>query len=159
MSIHDLTVETIGGSDRSLSDYKGKICLLVNVASECGLTPQYEGLQALHEKYSSMGLDILAFPANNFGAQEPGSNQQIQEFCTTKFSVRFELFSKISTSGEDQCELYKFLTSDESGFPGDISWNFEKFLIGRDGTVIQRFEPKTEPQSEELISAIENALT
>lgn len=157
----NFTMKSIDGEDVNLAErYAGKVVLMVNVASKCGLTPQYAQLQALHEKYSDQGLAIAGFPANNFGAQEPGSNEDIKAFCTTKYNVGFDMFAKVSVKGDDQCELYKHLTALDTRpvGPGDISWNFEKFLISRDGQVVARFAPKTKPDSEEVVKAIEAEL-
>src|SRR5262245_29490030 len=156
----DFTMKDIDGKDVPLSKYKGKVVLIVNVASKCGLTPQYEQLQQLHEKYKDKGLVILAFPANNFGSQEPGTNAEIKEFCQTKYKVGFDLFSKVSVKGDDTCELYKFLTtrSQDTRKRGDIEWNFAKFLVDRDGNLVNRFHPKVKPNEAELTKAIEEAL-
>jgi glutathione peroxidase len=153
-------MKSLAGKDVDLSKYKGKVVLMVNVASQCGLTPQYEGLEALHEKYAGEGLAILGFPANEFGKQEPGTDTEIAEFCQQNFGVKFDMFSKVVVKGEGQCPLYKFLTSKETDphFAGDISWNFEKFLIGRDGKIVKRFAPKVTPESEEVLSTIEAEL-
>lgn len=155
--VHQFTLKTIDGKDRPLSAYKGRALLLVNTASECGLTPQYEGLQKLHEKYAGRGLAVVAFPANEFGAQEPGTNEQIKTFCSMKYRVTFDLFSKIVVKGAGIHPLYKFLTS-ESGFDGDIDWNFAKFLVDKNGTVIARFPAEQDPQSSAVVGAIEKAL-
>jgi glutathione peroxidase len=159
-SVHDFTVKTIKGSDKSLADYAGKVLLVVNVASECGLTPQYEGLEKLHEEYAKKGLAVLGFPANEFGAQEPGSDAQIEQFCATKFGAKFDMFSKVAVKGEHLSPLFDWLQSTETNpqFGGPIKWNFNKFLVGKDGKVIGRFEPKVEPTSPEVKSAIESAL-
>jgi glutathione peroxidase len=151
---------SLDGKPVKLTKYKGKVVLMVNVASQCGLTPQYEALEELHEKYSDKGLAVLGFPANEFGAQEPGSDEEIAEFCTSKFDVKFDMFSKVVVKGDEQCPLYKFLTSKETDpkFAGDIKWNFEKFLLNRDGEVVARFAPKVEPDSDEVIKAIEAEL-
>lgn len=156
----DFKMKSLTGKDVDLSKYQGKVVLVVNVASKCGLTPQYEGLQGLHEKYGSKGLAILGFPANNFGKQEPGSNDEIAEFCKANYGVGFDMFSKVSVKGDDKCDLYKFLTSKETNpkFAGDITWNFEKFLIGRNGEVIQRFSPRVSPSDPKVIAAIEAEL-
>ena len=156
----EFKVKDIDGKKIDLSKYEGKVVLMVNVASKCGLTPQYEQLQALHDEYAEKGLAILGFPANNFGKQEPGTNKAIKRFCTSKYDVKFDLFAKVSVKGDDQCELYKFLTSKEDNgeFGGEIKWNFTKFLIGRDGKVISRFEPRTKPDEKKVVSAIEKAL-
>ncbi len=156
----DFEMRTIDGELQSLSQYKGDVVLIVNVASKCGNTPQYEALQALYSKYKDRGFVVLGFPANNFGGQEPGTDAEIKEFCTATYGVTFPMFSKISVIGEDQHPLYAFLTSSSSDpeFAGDIKWNFTKFLIGRNGQVIARFHYKTKPDSEEVIKAIEDAL-
>jgi glutathione peroxidase len=130
---------------------------MVNVASKCGLTPQYAGLEALHEKYGDQGLAILAFPANDFGKQEPGSNKEISEFCTSKYGVKFDMFAKTVVKGEGQSPLYQFLTK-ESKFPGPITWNFEKFVIDRNGEVVARFNPRIKPDSKEVIGKLEEEL-
>jgi len=134
--------------------------LFVNVASKCGLTPQYKGLEALYEKYKDQGFVILGFPANNFGSQEPGSNEEIKQFCTSKYDVQFPMMSKISVKGDDKHPLYKFLTEGKAGedFAGDIEWNFAKFLVDRNGNVIARFASKTTPDSPQLTAAVEKAL-
>lgn len=155
--IYGFTMKTVDGKDRPLGDYKGRVLLLVNTASLCGFTNQYDGLEELHRHYGPQGLSVLAFPANNFGAQEPGPDAGIKEFCRTKFSVSFDLFSKISVKGDDIHPLYAFLTG-ESGFNGAIPWNFTKFLVARDGSVAGRFPPTTEPLSAQLTSRIEKLL-
>jgi glutathione peroxidase len=152
---YDFTEKTIKGEDKKLADYKGHVLLVVNVASECGLTPQYTGLEALNKKYREKGLRVLGFPANEFGAQEPGSNADIAQFCTTKFSVSFDMFGKVVVKGDGIDPLFKWLTS-ETG--GEIKWNFNKFLIGKNGEILARFEPKVEPESPEVTAAIEKAL-
>lgn len=159
-SVLDFTMKDIDGREVALSKYKGKVLLIVNVASRCGMTPQYEQLQMLHEKYGAKGLAVLAFPANNFGGQEPGTNEEIKSFCSTQYGVGFDLFGKVSVKGEDACELYKFLTSKEKHekLGGEIKWNFTKFLVDRDGKVIERFEPRTKPDAPEVVKAIETAL-
>jgi len=159
-SIYDYSVRTIDGSPESLSGYKGKTVLIVNVASKCGYTPQYAGLQKLYAKYKDRGFVILGFPANNFGAQEPGTNAEIKTFCSRTYNVTFPMFSKISVKGEDKAPLYHFLTetSPNAATHGDIQWNFTKFLIGKDGKVVARFEPDVTPESAEMEKAIEAAL-
>lgn len=157
MKLHTFTLKTIDGEDKPLSDYAGRALLIVNTASECGYTPQYAGLEELHKKYSSKGLSVLAFPANEFGAQEPGSDAQIAAFCSSKFMVSFDLFSKLKAKGPGIAPLYAYLTA-ESPFPGEIAWNFTKFLAGRDGTVLARFEPDVEPTSDKVLAALEKAL-
>jgi glutathione peroxidase len=151
------TMKSIDGTDVDLGSYQGKVVLVVNVASRCGATPQYEGLQALYEKYKDKGFVVLGFPANDFGAQEPGSDDQIKEFCTSKYDVTFPMFSKITVKGADKPKLYQVLT--ETANPaGDIGWNFEKFLIGKDGKVAGRFKTRVSPDDAALVAAIEAAL-
>lgn len=154
------TMKSLDGKPVDLGKYQGKVVLMVNVASKCGLTPQYKGLEALHEKYSKDGLAVLGFPANDFGKQEPGTDAQIADFCSKNYGVKFDMFSKVVVKGDDQCDLYKYLTSKETnpGFEGDISWNFEKFLVGKDGKVVKRFSPRTKPDDPELVAAIETEL-
>ncbi|HEV3334553.1 MAG TPA: glutathione peroxidase [Bryobacteraceae bacterium] len=159
-NVHEFTLNALNGTPTPLANFKGKVMLVVNVASQCGYTPQYEGLQALYAKYKDQGFVIAGFPANNFGAQEPGTNEEIGAFCKSKYGVTFPMFSKISVKGSDKAPLYQFLT-DKSANPktgGEIQWNFTKFLVDRNGRVIQRFEPAVEPQSGELVSAVETAL-
>jgi len=153
-------VKSIDGKEVDLAKYEGKVVVIVNVASQCGLTPQYEQLQALHEKYSKDGLAILGFPANEFGKQEPGTDDEIKKFCTANYGVEFDMFSKVVVKGEGQCALYKFLTSKETNpkFSGDITWNFEKFVLNRKGEVIARFSPRVKPDADEVIKVIEDAL-
>lgn len=160
-SVLDFTAKSIDGEDVKLEKYKGKVMLIVNTASKCGLTPQYEQLEALHEKYSEKGLAVLGFPANNFGGQEPGTDEEIKEFCSSRFDVKFDMFSKVSVKGDDKAPLYSFLTSEETNkeYAGDIKWNFTKFLVNREGEVIARFEPKTTPDDEAVVAAIEKALS
>lgn len=153
----NFTMNSLDGKPVNLSKYQGNVVLMVNVASECGYTPQYEGLQALHKKYASRGLRILGFPSNDFGAQEPGSNAEIADFCKKNYGVEFDMFSKITVLGAGKAPLYKTLTSTPK-FSGDVSWNFEKFLLGRDGQVIGRYKSAVEPLSAELTKAIEAAL-
>ena len=153
-------VKDISGKDVDLASYSGKVILMVNVASKCGNTPQYEGLEKMYETYKDKGFVILGFPANNFGKQEPGTDAEIKEFCTSKYSVTFPMFSKISVKGDDIAPLYKYLTGVET-MPkkkGDVSWNFEKFLIGKDGAVAGRFEPGMKPDNKTIVSAVEAAL-
>ena len=157
-SIYDFKLNTLEGKPASLGDYKGKVVLLVNVASQCGLTPQYKALQALQDKYKDKGFTVVGVPCNDFGAQEPGSSQEIQEFCTGKYHVTFPLMEKIHVKGSEQHPLYARLTGKGAEFPGDIKWNFGKFLIGRDGKVLKRFEPQTTPDAAEVTKAIEAAL-
>ncbi|MCB9475870.1 MAG: glutathione peroxidase [Deltaproteobacteria bacterium] len=156
----DFTMKTIEHEDRNLADYKGKVVMIVNVASKCGLTPQYDGLQALHDKYADQGLAILGFPANEFAAQEPGSDEEILEFCTTNYGVDFDMFSKIVVKGDGMHPLYGFLTGADTNpdFSGAINWNFEKFLLDKNGRVVARFAPPTAPEAEEVVSTIEREL-
>src|SRR5271157_4418301 len=159
-SVLDFTMNQLNGKPVPLTNFKGKVMLVVNVASQCGYTYQYEGLEKLYEKYKDQGFVITGFPANNFGGQEPGSNEEIGAFCKSKYGVTFPMFSKISVKGADIAPLYKFLT-DKTANPktgGDIQWNFTKFLVDRNGKVIQRFEPPVEPLSKELVTAVEAAL-
>lgn len=156
-TIYSFTMKTIDGRDKPLSDYEGKVLLIVNTASRCGLTPQYDGLEELYRRYKDRGLSLLAFPANEFGSQEPGSDSQIQEFCRTNFGVSFDLFSKIVVKGPGQHPLYDYLTH-RSGRHGEITWNFEKFLVSRDGRVDARFTPEIDPLAEPLVKALESLL-
>ena len=153
-------MKTLAGKDVDLSQYKGKVVLIVNTASECGLTPQYEDLEALHEKYAKQGLAVLGFPCNQFGSQEPGSDADIAKFCSSNYKVKFDMFSKVEVNGDGACPLYKYLTALQTKptKAGKISWNFEKFLIGRDGSVVARFDPKTTPDSPEVVKAVETEL-
>ena len=159
-SIHDFNLRTIGGDERSLRDYAGKVLLIVNVASECGLTPQYDGLQRLYDRYADRGFELLAFPCNQFGQQEPGTEAEIEKFCTTKFGVTFPLFSKLEVNGANRDSLYAWLTSQPTtpDGPGDIQWNFAKFVADGDGNVIGRFEPGNEPEAKALVELVEQAL-
>jgi glutathione peroxidase len=150
---HDFTAQTIKGEPTALADYAGKVLLVVNVASECGFTAQYSGLEELHRKYGEQGLAILGFPCNQFGAQEPGSEAEILEFCQTKYDVSFPLYAKINVNGADRHPLYAHLAGED-----DITWNFEKFLIDKEGNMLARFEPKTTPDDPDLVVAIEKAL-
>lgn len=156
-SIHDFKANLITGSEKALSDYKGKIVLIVNTASGCGFTPQYATLQSLYEKYQAQGLEILAFPSNDFGKQEPGSNQEIQQFCNLRFKVKFPLFEKIDVKGKKIHPLYQYLTN-ESSKKGSIKWNFSKFLVDRNGKVVDRFASTTDPMSEKIQKAIQALL-
>jgi glutathione peroxidase len=158
-SIYDFTLPSIDGKPMPLADYKGKVILVVNVASRCGFTPQYTALESIYEKYKDQGFVILGFPANNFGGQEPGTNAEIKTFCSAKYNVTFPLYGKVSVKGEDQTPLYKYLTTSANpALTGDIKWNFTKFLVDRKGNVIQRFEPQTTPDSPEVVAAIEKSL-
>jgi len=160
MSVHEVEVKTIDGNPTKLNEFAGKAVLVVNVASKCGLTPQYEGLQKLHESYADKGFSVLGFPCNQFAGQEPGSNEEIVEFCSTNFSVSFPLFDKIEVNGDGRHPLYERLTEtpDPDGKTGDVLWNFEKFLVAPDGKVVARFRPMTQPDDEELVKAIEDVL-
>jgi glutathione peroxidase len=159
-AIHEFTATGIDGSATPLKDYAGTALLVVNVASQCGLTPQYAGLQQLHEKYRSRGFAVLGFPCNQFGAQEPGSEEQIKTFCETRFGVTFPMFAKLEVNGAGRHPLYAFLTSQATApdGPGDIQWNFAKFLIGKDGAVLARFSPTEAPESPAIAAAVEKAL-
>jgi glutathione peroxidase len=160
-SVLDFPVKNIDGKDVDLSKFRGEVLLIVNTASQCGYTPQYEGLEAMFEKYKGQGFEVLAFPANEFGHQEPGADAEIKSFCTSKFHVTFPLFAKIVVKGKGIHPLYQFLTSPETDpkFAGPIPWNFAKFLVNRKGEVIARFQPDDEPDSEKVTRAIEAALT
>ena len=157
-SLYDLTTKDIDGQPVKLDSYRGKVLLIVNVASECGYTPQYEGLQALFQKYEAKGLVVLGFPCNQFGAQEPGTNAEIKTFCSSKFHVTFPMFDKIDVNGSKRDPIYVQLAGPSSPFPGDIKWNFNKFLIGRDGKILKRFGSGTEPSAAQLVQAVEAAL-
>src|ERR1700704_428551 len=159
-NVHEFTLDALNGTPPPLANFKGKVLLVVNVASQCGYTYQYEGLQALYVKYRDQGLVVAGFPANNFGGQEPGSNAEIGAFCKSKFGVTFPMFSKISVAGKDKAPLYQFLT-DKSANPktgGEIPWNFTKYLVDRDGKVLARFDAPIEPMSKELTAALEAVL-
>lgn len=157
-SIYDIPLKDIDGNDTSLKAYEGKVLLIVNVASKCGFTKQYEGMEATYKKYEGQGLVVLGFPCNQFGGQEPGTNEEIKEFCSSKFGVTFPMFDKIDVNGPNRDALYVQLAGATSPFPGDIKWNFNKFLISRDGTIIKRFESSSAPESGEVTGAIESAL-
>ena len=159
-SIYDFTIKSIDGQPVSLKSYEGKVVLLVNVASKCGFTPQYAGLESLYEKYKDKGLVIVGVPANNFAQQEPGTNEEIKTFCSRKYNVTFPMMAKVSVLGDDQTPLYRFLTdkSSDPKFGGDIKWNFTKFLFDRHGNLIARFEPPVKPDSPEVQTVIESAL-
>ena len=154
-SVYDYSMTTIDGKPAPLSTYKGKVLLVVNVASKCGYTPQYTGLEALYKKYKDRGLVLVGVPANNFGGQEPGTNEEIQTFCSRTYGVTFPMMSKVSVKGDDKAPLYQYLTSNTGG---EVKWNFTKFLVGRDGRILERFEPAVKPDSAELLSAVEKAL-
>jgi glutathione peroxidase len=159
MTIYDIPANTLSGESSSLAPFEGKTVLVVNVASKCGLTPQYEGLEKLQKQYEGRGFSVVGFPSNQFAGQEPGTSEEIQTFCSTTYGVTFPLFEKIDVNGDDQHPIYAELnkTADAEGYSGDIRWNFEKFLIGPDG-LVQRFAPQTEPEDPALVSAIEATL-
>jgi glutathione peroxidase len=179
-NVYDFSVNKINGSKTTLNDYKGKVMLIVNVASKCGLTPQYEGLESLYKEYQNQGLEILGFPANEFLAQEPGTNSEIQEFCRMNFGVEFPMFEKIVVKGEGQHPLYNYLTTTKpeatmkpdgtlierlsskgliSGKPNDIKWNFEKFLVNKNGEVVGRFSPELDPKDPIIVNAVKKELS
>jgi len=157
-SIYDIKLKDIDGKDTTLAAYKGKAVLIVNVASKCGYTKQYTGLQALYEKYKDKGLVVLGFPCNQFGGQEPGSNDEIKEFCSSKYHVTFPMFDKLEVNGANRHPLYVQLAGKDSPFPGDIKWNFNKFLVGKDGKILNRFDSKVTPESDEMAKAVDAAL-
>ena len=157
--VYGYTMNDIDGNEVSLKKFEGKVLLIVNVASECGYTPQYEGLENIYETYQNQGLEILGFPANDFGNQEPGTNKEIKQFCRVKKGATFPMFGKIHVKGKQQAPLFEHLTTtDNPDFTGEIKWNFEKFLISRDGRLLHRFRSPVKPESKELTAAIENAL-
>jgi glutathione peroxidase len=160
VTVHDIDLQTLRGEPATLGSFAGSTILVVNVASQCGLTPQYEGLQRLYDRFADRGLVVAGFPCNQFGAQEPGTADEIGEFCSTKYGVTFPMYAKIDVNGPDRHPLYAELTEtpDAEGKAGDIQWNFEKFLIGPDGKVLARFRPLTEPEAPEVVSAIESSL-
>lgn len=158
-SVYDFSLTDINGEDMPLNKYNGKVLLIVNTASECGFTPQYKDLQALYEEYRDEGLVVLGFPANNFGGQEPGTDEEIKQFCEVNYSVTFPMFSKISVKGDDQHPLFSYLTSAPNpDFTGEIKWNFEKFLIDKEGELTRRFRSDTEPKNNKILKAIESTL-
>lgn len=157
-SIYDIPLKDIDGKPTSLEPYKGKVLLVVNVASKCGLTPQYATLESLYQKYKDKGLVVLGFPCNQFGNQEPGTTAEIKDFCSSKYQVTFPMYDKLEVNGANRHPLYTALAGKDSPFAGDIKWNFNKFLIGRDGKILKRFEPRTTPDAAEVISAVEAAL-
>lgn len=159
-SVYNFTLKSIDGQPVSLSAYHGKVLMLVNVASKCGFTPQYTALESLYEKYKDKGLVIVGIPANNFGGQEPGTNEEIKKFCSSKYSVSFPMMSKVSVKGDDKTPLYIFLTdkATDPKFGGDIQWNFTKFLFDRNGNPVARFEPNVTPDSPQVVAAVESAL-
>ena len=160
MSVHDFPVNTLSGQPGSLADLSGQTLLVVNVASKCGLTPQYAGLERLQERFADRGFSVVGFPCNQFGGQEPGSPQEIGEFCSATYGVTFPMFEKIEVNGPGRHPIYQELTAvpDAGGEAGDIQWNFEKFLVGPDGTILGRFRPRTEPEDPAIVSAIEASL-
>jgi glutathione peroxidase len=160
MSIYDVNVRTIDGQETTLAEYKGKELLIVNVASKCGFTPQYQGLQKLYEEYSARGLEILGFPSNQFGGQEPGTEDEIASFCSTTYGVSFPMFSKIDVNGENRHPLYAELTQaeDGGGHSGDVGWNFEKFVVSPEGEVVARFRTPVAPNDPALVAAVEAQL-
>ncbi|NGO78749.1 glutathione peroxidase [Streptomyces sp. YC504] len=160
MSLYDIPLRTLTGADTTLADHKGKAILLVNVASRCGLTPQYEGLERLQKRYADRGFTVIGAPCNQFGAQEPGTAEEIETFCSTTYGVTFPLLEKLDVNGASRHPLYTELTqtADAEGEAGDVQWNFEKFLISPSGEILGRFRPRTEPEAEELVAAIEAAL-
>ena len=157
-SLYDIKLKDIDGKDTTLAAYKGKAVLIVNVASKCGYTKQYAGLEATYQKFKDQGFVVLGFPCNQFGGQEPGTNEEIKQFCSSKFNVTFPLFDKLEVNGAKRHALYVALAGKDSPFPGDIKWNFNKFLIGKDGKILNRFDSKVTPESEELTKAVEGAL-
>ena len=159
-SVHTIHARTIDGADKSLGDYAGKVLLVVNVASRCGLTPHYKGLEALHQSHGARGLEVLGFPCNQFGAQEPGTEADIKTFCESKYDVTFPMFAKLDVNGAGRHALYGLLTASGAGptKAGDITWNFEKFVVDRRGEVVARFAPPTKPDAPELVATLEKAL-
>lgn len=157
-TLYDIPFKDIDGKDTSLKAYQGKVLLVVNVASKCGFTPQYEGLEAIQQKFKDKGFTVLGFPCNDFGSQEPGSAEEIKQFCSSKYNVTFPLLQKLHVKGAEQHQLYAALTGKDSQFPGDVKWNFGKFLISKDGKLLQRFDSKVKPESAEITTAIEAAL-
>jgi glutathione peroxidase len=157
-NLYDIPLTDIDGKPASLKDYKGKALLIVNVASKCGFTPQYKALEALHRKYKDKGFTVLGFPCNDFAGQEPGSNEEIKQFCSSNYEVSFPMFDKLHVKGPERHPLYEALSGQNSPFPGDVKWNFGKFLVSRDGKIIKRFEPKVTPDSPEVTAAVEAAL-
>jgi glutathione peroxidase len=156
-TVHEIKVQSLEGKEVDLSEYKGKVLLIVNVASQCGATPQYEQLQALHEKYKDQGLVVLGFPCNQFGAQEPGSSEDIRKFCTEEYKVSFPMFSKIDVNGDKQSPLFDYLKKNAEDH-SNIGWNFEKFVVGKDGKVVKRFKTRVKPDADEVVSVLEGEL-
>ncbi|MEI9866115.1 MAG: glutathione peroxidase [Limisphaerales bacterium] len=157
-SLYTIPLKDIDGKDTTLKPYAGKVLLIVNVASQCGYTPQYAGLESLYKKYGAQGLMVAGFPCNQFGGQEPGTTAEIKQFCTSKYDVTFPMFDKLDVNGNGRHPLYVALAGAASPFPGNIKWNFTKFLIGRDGKIVARFDSKVKPDSEEMTKAVEAAL-
>lgn len=157
-SIYEIALKDIDKKDTSLKSFKGKVLLVVNVASQCGLTPQYKALEKMHQQYKAKGFAVLGFPCNDFGAQEPGTNEEIKQFCSSKYNVTFPIFDKLSVKGPEQHPLYQLLAGKDAKFAGDVKWNFGKFLVGKNGEVLRRFEPRTAPDDPEVVKAIEEAL-
>jgi glutathione peroxidase len=158
-TVYDFSLESLSGEEVSLSQFEGNVLLIVNTASECGYTPQYKELQELYEEYNDQGFYVLGFPANNFGGQEPGSDEEIAQFCEMNYGVTFPMFTKISVKGDDQHPLYNYLTqTDNPDFTGEIGWNFEKFLVDRNGNVVRRFKSNVTPMGEELTSAVKDII-
>ncbi|MDX6222680.1 MAG: glutathione peroxidase [Frankiales bacterium] len=160
MSLYDIPLTTLAGEPATLAEHKGKVLLLVNVASKCGLTPQYEGLERLQQRFGDRGFSVLGFPSNQFGGQEPGTSEEIAEFCSATYGVSFPMYSKIDVNGPGRHPLYAELTAipDAAGAAGDVQWNFEKFLVGPDGELLARIRPQTVPESDEVVSVIESHL-
>jgi glutathione peroxidase len=160
VSIHDIPLRTLAGDPGSLGDFAGSTLLVVNVASKCGLTPQYTGLERLHQRFADRGFAVVGFPCNQFGGQEPGTHEEIQEFCSTTYGVTFPMFAKIDVNGDDRHPVYAELTAtaDAEGEAGDVQWNFEKFLVDRQGSVVARFRPRTDPEDAVLVAAVEAQL-
>jgi glutathione peroxidase len=157
-SLQSIPLKDIDGNDTSLKSYAGKVVLLVNVASKCGFTPQYAGLEALYEKYKDKGLVVIGVPSNDYLGQEPGTAEEIKAFCSSKYNVTFPLMAKVHVKGKEKCPLYAALTGPASAFPGEVKWNFGKFLIDRNGQLVQRFDPPVKPDAPELVQAVESAL-
>ncbi|WP_166365363.1 glutathione peroxidase [Pseudomonas akapageensis] len=155
---HDLTLQALDGQKLPLAPFKGQVVLVVNVASKCGLTPQYKELESLHQQYKDKGFSVLGLPCNQFAGQEPGTDQEIQEFCSLNYGVTFPLSQKLEVNGPHRHSLYTLLAGEGAEFPGDITWNFEKFLVGKDGRVLARFSPRTTPDDATVVQAIEKAL-
>ena len=160
MSLYDIPLTTLSGEPASLAEHKGKVLLIVNVASKCGLTPQYTGLERLQERFADRGFSVLGFPSNQFGGQEPGTSEEIAEFCSATYGVTFPMYAKIDVNGDDRHPLYTELTTveDAAGEAGDVQWNFEKFLVGTDGETLARIRPRTEPDADEVVALIESHL-